>query len=191
MLGDGVARSLGRVAGRTALDKRRVDWGLLRRRMEPTEDVFGIIRRYPDRARFVGPMPDRTIESAETQLGVRFPRSYRRFVERYGSLLFGSQEFYGLTNGPDDGVPSAIWCTSEERKHGLPLWMVVVMNPGIGDVIYCVDTSRVGADGEMPVIVWEPGLPLSRQSLRPLFPSFADFVLSRLALDLELDKDRE
>lgn len=159
--------------------------------MELIEEVSGTIRRYPDKARFVGPMPEEKMQAAERQLGVRFPASYRIFVERYGSLLFGSQEFYGLTNCAADGIPSAVWCTLEERKHGLPESMIVVLDPGIGDVIYCIDTSRVGADGEMPVIGWIPGLAVSKQPLRPRFPSFADFILSRLSFELELDNETD
>lgn len=156
--------------------------------MAQIEDVFDVISRNASRADFVGPITEAAIQDAEQRLGVRFPPSYRRFVEHYGCGGIGPEEFFGLTEPFISKCPNTAWYTLEVRKYGLPESMIVVQDAG-GDIIYCIDTDQTRDDGEAPVIAWIPGLPISEQTLKPVAPTFADFALWRLQTSPGLSDD--
>ena len=95
------------------------------------------------------------IDDAEAKLSVKFPESYKVFLNLYGWARFASNEFYGL--GAD--VPAhlgLVMNTSAERTEmqpTIPQSLVPVLNDGGGNH-YCLDTQGMN-DGECPVVFWD------------------------------------
>jgi cell wall assembly regulator SMI1 len=112
------------------------------------------IARFPDKTCGRGANPEQ-IAAVEKRLGLRFPKSYRHYLQNYGWCRFSHQELYGL--GTD--VPSHLELIrntlSERQDMGPPLspLLVPVMNDGAGNH-YCLDTSKMKAD-ECPVVFWD------------------------------------
>ena len=109
---------------------------------------------------FAGPRSSELVELAENALGVRFPPSYREFVELYGAGSFGAREFYGVTTDEfvSASIPNAIWITLDERRtSSLPLAFVIIGDAGDGEY-FVIDTSLSGNDSESPVRTWSPAL---------------------------------
>lgn len=141
-------------------------------------EVSKIIDSYTAGPDFLGPIhPDKVCE-AEEKLGVKFPRSYREFLERYGCGDFGG-EIYGITPS-NSGVPSAIWYTLKIRDEGyIPEWMVIVSVED--ECVFCLDTSAFDENGECKVVSWVLGLlPFDKQPREITFDNFADFLYERV-----------
>ncbi|MFN3688931.1 SMI1/KNR4 family protein [Salinarimonas sp.] len=43
-----------------------------------------------------GPASEESIRSIETQLGIRFPRDYREFLQEFGACILDGLEIYGI-----------------------------------------------------------------------------------------------
>lgn len=128
--------------------------------MTSFDKVSRIINDYSTGPEFLGVVhPDRVC-AAEQKLGVKFPKSYKQFLERYGCGTFGC-EIYGITPS-NTGVPSAVWYTLKVRAEGfIPDWL---------------DASTFDENGECKVISWILGLPVEAQPYELTFESFADFL---------------
>ena len=146
--------------------------------MKDLNVIFKIIDSYTVGPDFLGPVHPDKVREAEMAVGVKFPRSYKRFLERYGCGNFGG-EIYGITPS-NSGVPSAIWVTLEERKKGyIPDWMVIIGDED--EYVFCLDTSVFDGNDECKVISWVLGLlPHNRQPREIAFDSFADFLYERV-----------
>ncbi len=154
--------------------------------MATMDDVFALLEAHPDLAFSLGTLPEDMVETAERELGVVFPPSYRRFLSRYGYMGFGSEEFKGLSpTGVRGTATDVVWSTLQRRRYGLPSDLVEVLDPGIGDWIYCLDTSSTDTDGECPVVKWIPGPGAHSERPVPVNDDFSDFALARLQLALE------
>jgi hypothetical protein len=115
-----------------------------------------IVRSRPDLASFVGPRDPSLVDAAEQALGLRFPPTYRRFLEDLGAGNFGSFEVFGVIDDDfeESMVPDAIWYTLTERETELPENLVIVGEVGDGSL----SALRIdGGGGEAPVVLHEPG----------------------------------
>jgi hypothetical protein len=111
----------------------------------------------------LGPVPEERIASAEKELGLSFPKSYRAFLQHFGAAAMWGYEIAGLPlESWTDGDPPSCWShvaddTLGYRRRGrLPDPYVVISSDG-GDYWFLLDTSRVDAAGECPVLIWGPG----------------------------------
>lgn len=103
---------------------------------------------------FEGPKPESLVAKAENVLGVVFPPSYRHFLLQMGCGDFNGLEIYGLIgdNFEESTVPNGIWLTLHQRRAiNLPPSCIIIGDGGDGN-FYAIDTNRVHADGESPVI---------------------------------------
>lgn len=119
-------------------------------------------------ADFDGPKPEALILKAEEALGVEFPDTYRKFLLELGCGDIGGLEFYGVIRPDfeDSGIPDAIWLTLSEREtSSLPDYIVLISSADDG-TYFALDLSRGGPENEAPVIVWTPGVPMDRASIR-------------------------
>lgn len=87
------------------------------------------------------------VDLAEKQLGVKFPSELRRYLERFGWLIVGPYEVYGVGS---DVLPhmDIVAVTVEEREEvepSLPRHLVPLMNDGSGS-FYCVDVEKSSID---------------------------------------------
>ncbi|MBW8308620.1 MAG: SMI1/KNR4 family protein [Candidatus Paracaedibacteraceae bacterium] len=102
---------------------------------------------------FSGGKSGELISTAEKVLGNKFPESYRRFLEKYGSGGVFGVEIYGIPN--DDlnakGIPNTVWLTRIARKEiGLKDNLVIVGDAGLGD--YYVLNCNQEKSGEL--LLW-------------------------------------
>lgn len=136
-------------------------------------EVSKIIDSYAVGPNYLGRVHPDKVREAEEKLGVKLPRSYRDFLERYGCGNFGG-EIYGV-GIPETGVPNVVWYTLKIRKEGfIPDWMVVICSEG--EYVFCLDTSTFDENDECKVVSWILGLPLDKQPYELTFESFADFL---------------
>lgn len=131
-------------------------------------NVEKMIRDNPDLAESGQPQDNGAISIAEERLGLRFPDSFREYLNRWGWVSFGPNEYFGLGQEFKDIV---IATERLRRICGLPRELVVVCDHD-GDEYVCLDTSSFN-NGECPVIVWDAP---RRVISRPRATSFDAFL---------------
>jgi len=116
------------------------------------------------------------IDKAERALGLKFPPTYRKFLEVLGCGDIDGLEFYGVINDEfeNSSIPNAIWLTLDERKAGLPNNLILVYGAGDG-TYYAIDTSQVDDEGESPVVAYSVDGKTEKIS-----DDFGSFLLSEL-----------
>lgn len=134
---------------------------------------------------FVGTGHPEQIESAEEELGVPIPPTFRAYLSRWGLLSVRDLEYLGLTESDDFSelsYPNFVSYTIEKRRAvGLPRELIVVRDDN-GHRYVCVDTGRALDDSEFPITIWDP---ISRARVEETSLDFAEFVLAELE---ELDE---
>jgi hypothetical protein len=87
-----------------------------------------------------GPVSSEEIALFEKELGLKFGKEYKAFLMKFGCLVVGSKEIYGIC-GKNDSIPSAIHATrSARRDRRFPRDLVVIAGDGSGKM-FCVDAS--------------------------------------------------
>lgn len=102
-----------------------------------------------------GGVSKKRIEDAEKRLGVKFPLSYKEFLNTVGSGGVNGAVMYGL--GDEKLYASVVEKTEEARvKYGLKKGYVAVTNIGTrwAKWIICLDTTRMYED-ECPIVKFE------------------------------------
>ena len=122
---------------------------------------FKDIERLLETAAVAGPANEDLICSAEAELGVKFPPSYRQFLCRFGAAQGKGWELAGLfqNEGGDDEPPrwsDIITDTLQRRRYSIPNEYLPVSDDG-GDYTFYLDTGQAGSKGECPVVVLGPG----------------------------------
>ena len=132
---------------------------------------------------FRGERPETVVAAAERALGLTFPPSYRRFIERLGAGSIGGLEIYGVTEEPFDGpIPDGVWATLDSRSgpSKLPATMVVIGDDGMGGE-YVLDTAT---GSEPPVEVWNGGASRPGDPLEQVGADFGSFFLDEVRLQV-------
>jgi len=87
-----------------------------------------------------GPVSSADIQKHEKNLGLQFGPKYKQFVSKYGCLVSGANELYGVC-GDNKSIPSAIHATlSARRDSQFPLNLLVIGDDGSGRK-FCVDSK--------------------------------------------------
>jgi len=140
--------------------------------MATLAEIEQFVREHPDISDPGRPASDEWIDQAEKYLALRFPEEYRQFLRRWGTLAFGSVEFYGIAGDSFEtaSVPNGIWYTMKLRREiGLPQHFVVLCNND-GHEYYLLDTS----DPRGSVVKWS----VSTRQIRAASPAtLFDFML--------------
>ncbi|WP_082858507.1 SMI1/KNR4 family protein [Planctomyces sp. SH-PL62] len=119
------------------------------------KDLRNEISRIAD-AEFVGGVPADAITSAEADLQVSFPPSYRAFLREFGAGHVSSEDIFGL-GGPQHS--DVVWLAKELRSRTttrFPRHLVPIRNDGFGNYD-CIDTSTVLPNGECPIVEFVHG----------------------------------
>lgn len=103
---------------------------------------------------FSGGVPRTTVDAAESALGLRFPPSYVDFLRSHGSGFIEHHELIGL-GGPRhlDVVEETLHLRSRSKISRFPESFIPVLGDGFGN-FECLDSSKPGGSGEMPVVQW-------------------------------------
>ncbi len=124
------------------------------------ERLIQVIREHADQANHGTGCDSGTIRAAERLLGAALPPSYRRLVEEFGTWDIAGAEFLGVHLNPAEGetlLGSVTETLDARQQYGMPDDLIAVMYDGMGGVLV-LDTSHPDADGEYPVLVWNPGV---------------------------------
>lgn len=150
------------------------------------EAALADLDRNTDKVHFTGPASSAAVAEAERALGVRFPPSYRAFVERYGAGSIAGRELYGVLDDPvAPGPPNVVWVTERARQDfGLPRQFVVLVDFDDSSAV-ALDSSLSASDGEQPVLrIWpgEPGDVIDSELARDFGAFLKRFVDERLEM---------
>ncbi len=131
-----------------------------------------------DSAITAGPIASEVVQQAEEELHVRFPVSYRKFLECHGAALCPGFEIAGLFRVDNDDPPmwqSIVAATKQTRRvlgDALPQCLLPISSDGVS-LVYYLDTS---AEMESPVVAYGPGVDCIKVS-----DSFEEFVVKAAA----------
>jgi hypothetical protein len=118
--------------------------------------------------RFFPPAPDTSIKAAEDALGVKLPRSYRRFLKySNGAVLFGEDRILGVgADLPAELELVSVTGTMRAAATPLPPGLVPFAPTGDGGAD-CFFTRGGLVELEYPIVFWSPedsGLEVTHES---------------------------
>jgi len=151
--------------------------------MDDYERAVALIDEHGEPADFAGPRPQGLIDLAERTVDIGFPPTYRRFLSEYGAGSIGGTEIYGVIDGDfeNSSIPDAVWHNLTLRRDGHDQALFSFHAVGDGEEL-CLDSSRVGPDGEMPVVGIYPG----SDERRDIAPDFGSAFLTLIHEELGL-----
>ena len=129
--------------------------------IENLNKAFKLHKKHPQGLDYIGDIAEKLIIKAENALNLKFPPTYRHFLEKYGYCGFFGEELYGIARRSvsNEGkfelasAPDGIGETLHRRaKYQLPEKYIVVGAPGYGPKD-AIDTSRPDENGECPVVM--------------------------------------
>lgn len=86
------------------------------------------------------PVSDVDMQLHEKDLHLKFGPAYTRFLSKYGCVVAGSKEIYGIC-GNNASVPSAIHATKSARRlPQFPQRLLVIAEDGSGRK-FCIDSD--------------------------------------------------
>jgi len=103
-----------------------------------------------------GPQPEAAIVQLESKFNLRFPSSYRTFLNEYGSMAVCDSTISGIIDGEPygDGRGWLYFDTLLYRSDWkLPPELLVIQPDE--DAPYCLDTSNSSGGGEFPIVCYE------------------------------------
>ncbi|EOW6410772.1 SMI1/KNR4 family protein [Cronobacter sakazakii] len=132
-----------------------------------------------------GPAADEKIRLYEQELEVQFPYTYKLFLEKYGTLSFNGESFYGISKlglGAQS-APDVRYTTLKARELGdIDNNMVLIKSSGYGP-LFSIDLS-VHKNGEAVVI--KTDLSFKRDGSKKIVArSFAEFLINEVKESLE------
>lgn len=133
---------------------------------------------------------DDLIKKAENYLKIKFPKTYKQFLLRFGYISLGGCEIYGIIDEDfiNSGVPDAIWFSFENHKNfGVPPYIIQIYSVGEGTT-YCLDTSQMNEEGECPVVAWPLGGYEETPVLEVVAEDFGKFFLDMVHRQIEYKK---
>lgn len=142
-----------------------------------------------DSCGFFGEVSSSIISVAEKILELKFPNSYRLFIEQVGSGGPGSAFIPGvLTNDvaklKEGGI---VWGVLKRRTSlQFPYHLIRLYDVGEGTT-YCLDTSQMNGEGECPVVAWPVGGYEETPVLEIVAPDFGTFFLDLVKRELHLE----
>ncbi|EOW6722962.1 SMI1/KNR4 family protein [Cronobacter dublinensis] len=152
------------------------------------EDMFNkvdeLISASDEQSRVSGPANKGVIGLYEKELEVEFPYTYKFFLEKYGTLSFNGESFYGISKLglAAQSAPDVRYTTLKARKLGdIDNNMILIKSSGYGP-LYSIDMS-VQNDGEAAVVETDLSFK-SDGSKKIVAKTFADFLIREVKASL-------
>jgi len=147
----------------------------------PLAKAFDLIDGAPDESKNLGRgVTTKDVQSAETELNLKFPKEYAEFLLRYGYGGVGGFEIFGLPAGDraeEFSYPHVVELNREMRTEGLRESILAFKIAGNGEA-YGLDLSD--ADNPQVVVSW-PGDVTESAELEVVSESFGEYLLSEIA----------
>lgn len=118
-------------------------------------------------------------------LGNVFPDSYKLFLEKFGTLTFNGESFYGISNRglSATSIPDVRYATEQARAlQDINNELIMIKNSGYGS-IFSIDTSMVGSAGEA-VIVETPLTFKNNAEKKIVADNFGEFLWTEMIQSL-------
>ena len=138
-----------------------------------------LIEENEDLSDFVGNTSKDLVDKAEMKLEVKFSKSYKKFLLKFGAGNFGSEEIFGIikTDFENSGIPDAVWYTLKQRKDiKIPDNLVIIYFTG-GEELFCLDAYKINNDGESPIVSYILGVDEKYQKYEVIAEDFGEFLL--------------
>jgi hypothetical protein len=149
------------------------------------KELDDLIRESGEEARGSGPATEDVIELYEKELKVKFPSTYKFFLEKYGTLSFNGESFYGISKLglAAQSAPDVRYTTLKARELGdIDNNMILIKSSGYGP-LFSIDVS-VQSGGEAAVV--ETDLSFKRDGSKKIMAkTFADFLVCEIKKSLE------
>jgi antitoxin YobK len=151
--------------------------------IEYVKKTLELINQHQEDADFEGSKEQRLIVLAENTLNLKFPESYKFFLQELGCGDIAGQEFFGIIKSDfiNSGIPDAIWITLKERyESNLPNNYVVIGETGDGDyiVLDCNDSN------DNKVMLWSPGVTNIQIAFKPYYCDFGHYFYDQVSTAL-------
>jgi hypothetical protein len=137
---------------------------------------------------FHGPKDENIIFKAELILGLKFPPSYRFFLQTVGAGGPGKAYIPGLITNTSQALKDGgiVWGELTDREKGFhPKHLINIHDVGEGTT-YCLDTSQMNEEGECPVVAWPLGGYEETPVLEIIAPDFGTFFLDLVKQELNI-----
>lgn len=135
-------------------------------------DFIKILDTIGDNGDFTGGVNATAIEKAEKKLNLKFPKSYKEFLLKFGAGDIGGEIIFGITVKKDLDM---VKITKMEHDYKMPKCMIVINYDSSTDALICLDTSKF-EDEECPVVA----VPSDYQNIKILANSFGEFMIEYL-----------
>ncbi|MEN3586690.1 SMI1/KNR4 family protein [Streptomyces sp. ZYX-F-203] len=147
--------------------------------VEASERLIELVRGNDDIANYADGCDAGMMATAESDLGVNFPPSYRLLIKEFGTWDIAGEEFLGVYQTPAMGqklLGSVTETLDARSQYGLSSDLIVTMFDGKGGLVV-LDSSQANQGGEYPVLVWNPGV-ADRESMERLGDDFGSFAFA-------------
>ncbi len=131
-----------------------------------------------------GVTPDE-ISAVESALGLKIRGEYREFLLTFGWLSYPGLEVLGLGGPPQVELVRTTMQERGARELPLPNHLLPIFNDGTGDLA-CLDTA---AEGEPPIVWWLHSDLLDAPRPDEGAPSFSDWLLDELQVQVSAEED--
>jgi hypothetical protein len=122
------------------------------------DDLIDRVKAAGGTVEFSGPQASNVVDAVERSLSTSFPPSYRTFLQEYGAGGVVPEWLSGIfdNNASLNDGGTVLGDTQYFRsQYGLPPELVVIFNRD-DEVVWALDTAAKRADGEMPVVSFDP-----------------------------------
>jgi hypothetical protein len=145
--------------------------------MDIVNELEGFQQRHPDERALwsFGGVTDEIIQQAESEVGIPFPESYKRFLRQYGQAYIGEYHFVLGVANPErsDALQDCVSVTQRLRRDArgdFPSHFLAFVSDN-GEMYYCFDASMPRDEQEYPVVRYFPF-----EGVEPGFADFSAFV---------------
>jgi hypothetical protein len=146
--------------------------------MDEIAAILSRLREFGEDIAVYCPAGEDTIREPEDAFGHPMPPTYRAFLGRFGAFSIGDRSFGGIIDGKLEEGRGWAWSEtlSAREESDLPAHYLVVHSDEDGFI--CLDFSRIGADGERPVVYH---FPFRRTPFHELGPNYGAWLIGRLS----------
>jgi hypothetical protein len=143
------------------------------------KELIHFVENHPKIFDISGKKSGELVEKAETALGVRLPKSYKDYLQNFGTLSFGARTYFGVIKEDFENSrhPDVVWYNLLMRRDfEFPEHLLIVYNDE-GVVFTCLDTSNFYSEYECALVMWDN---VHKEVFESVNVSFVDYLLEEI-----------